>query len=304
MTYTIEKTCHKQILNRDGIKNLNLSFTEGLCAASPANPSQPRNRQWYLENVIAPLVTAGKIKDKEIIDTVTGKVLQYDDRKLRYSGAKINTEQGNLEIAIGITHYAAFKEDLKRTDEENYALQQKGLTDFQDSYAFLSRPPGVAGLVITREGTVIIGVRDGGDCSGIIDSVAGHMQYKENITHINPVRDILRELEEERGLSARTILRQPIFIGIYSHPARGDLDLTYILHVDTPEEYFTTGNWKNFVKEREHKTLLVLQSFQEVQSFLETRILKDTTGRQKKYNVMYSTLGALQSLREDDLIRK
>lgn len=304
MTYTTEQTCDKQVLNRPTVENLNISFIEGLCAANPSDPSQPRTCQWYAENIITSLVAAGKIKDKEIVNPSTGKVVQYDDRKLRYAGVRINAEQNNLEIALGITHYAAFKDDLKRTDEENYALQSRGLSEFQDPYAFLSRPPGVAGLVITREGTIIIGARDGGDCDGILDSVAGHMQYQDDIRKVDPLKDLFRELEEERGLPANAVAQKPTFTGIYSHPARRDLDLTYIIHTNTSENYFTTGKWKTLVKEREHKTLLTLRSFQDIQSFLKTGILTDSAGHKKKYTTMYSTLGALQSLRQEDLIRK
>ena len=289
LNYARELSREGIYLSRDVVAGLDFSFVEGKCAADSGTASlQMRERQVYIDTVLKQMVMRGEISD--------GSNSPFDDRKLRYDSAHFSG--GRLEVGFGATHYLAFRADLRRTLEEMETLKKRGRKDFDDDWAYFSRAPGVAALVISREGKVILGERQGGDEEGVLDSVAGHLTYKNRVQDVDIYADMLRELEEERGLGAGCIVGKPVFVGVYSEPQRGDLDFTYIVRVDVPIDYFTSGRWMERVREREHKNLVVLDSFQSVEiAVLEGGVVVDG----KKLSLMYSTYGALASLRKEDL---
>ena len=87
-------------------------------------------------------------------------------------------------------------------------------------------------------------------------------------------------------------------VGIYGIEARGDCDHVFIVDVKEPDSYFSSGDWKKNVKEREHKSLVRLSTIAEINELLETGKLPQ---EDRTVNVMYSTRGALMSLKPDEI---
>ena len=75
MQFITEKDINGTELNRRNVKGKGVYCSDGLCMANISNPQMPRDRKWYLENVINPCIKAGTISD--------GSKCSYDDRKPR-----------------------------------------------------------------------------------------------------------------------------------------------------------------------------------------------------------------------------
>lgn len=262
-------------------------FIQGLCAADPQNPTNPRDRQWYAENVIDRLLQQGEIDN--------GTRTPFDDRKLRIDG--ITRIGDRLEIAVGSSHYAAFREDQQRSDEDNRALQQKGLQDFNDRWAYFQRNPGVAGLVLSSTGSLYVGQRTNTDATGKLNAVAGHMTYKKSSSDGDIVADLHRKLQGEMGIESEEIVSLR-FVGAYGHPLKGDMDFAWIVKTSLPDDYFSAqGAWHERRKSKEHEDLIRLTTQDEVKLLLEEGRIQ---GRDKIFQLMYSTRGALENLNESD----
>lgn len=221
----------------------------------------------------------------------------FDDRKLRLDGIHINND--TLEIALGISHYFAFQEDQKRSDAESIALQQKGLQDYNDQWAYFQRNPGVAGLVLSSTGSVYLGQRVNQDATGKLNSVAGHMKYRENISQVNITRDLEEELTEEIGIEKEEIVSAR-FVGAYGHPVKGDMDFAWIVKTFLPDNYFSAqGVWQQRRRTKEHTELIKLATPQEVKMLLEEGRIQ---GKNNIFQLMYSTRGALENLTDRDFL--
>ncbi len=266
---------------------------EGLCAANPENRKQPRDRDWYLANVIAPMIERGEIDNK----TRT----PFDDRKLRYDSSEFFNAptygEDDLVVRFGITHFPAFQADINRSNEENLKLQERGLQDFGDKWAYFARAPGVAVLPINKGGTIFVGERANEEYGGFLNAVAGHLTYKDKVKQVDISGEALRELQEEFGIQPGEVSNLR-FVGLYSHPIKGDLDFTFLADVAKPEQYFVSGEWKKSVKEREHKDLVRLATMAEIHELLETG---KVSGADKTLQVMYSTRGALMSVYANEI---
>src|SRR3989344_4581691 len=261
--YQVEKTVSGVLLNRENVRvAYEPVFREGLCAADPANPTNPRNREWYNKNIIQPMIAAGEIDD--------GSKTPFDDRKLRYSGSTLDLTTPlslyeslqlslyeSLQISFGITHFKAFQADQNRNDEENLALQQRGLEEFGDDYAFFSRAPGIAVLPVIQ-GAVYVGERTNKEASCFLNAVAGHLRFRENPETVDLMEDLYKEMEEEFGIKPESIIGKPVFVGVYSNPIKGYLDFTFIAQTNVPGSYVDSGEWMARVKEREHKPIINL----------------------------------------------
>ncbi len=264
---------------------------EGLCAANQDNPTQPRDGAWYLEHVIAPLLRDEKIDD--------GTRTPYDDRKFRCDNLRLDGT--TLEMALGISHFQAFRADLRRSPEENKALQERGYQDYHDRWAYFQRNPGVAGLVLSREGRAYLGERvANADAPGRLNSVAGHVDYKENVREVNLQQNLRNELQEEMGIRESNLVDLR-FVGAYGHPLEGHFDFTWIVRTSLSNSYFAErGAWREQRTSKEHESLVALTSIAEVKSLLDSGIIRDENNEARKYQIMYSTRGALESLREED----
>lgn len=278
------------------IKLNGIKAEEGLCAANIENPTQPRDREWYVANVIAPMVERGEIDN--------GTKTPFDDRKLRYhkstylkkdtfiEGSFQDGYFSSLFSFFGITHYKAFLADVNRSDEDNLKLQERGKKELGERWAYFARAPGVAVLPINQDGTIFIGERTNTEYGGFLNAVAGHLTYKDDVKQVDIPTEALRELKEEFGIESGEVSNLR-FVGLYSHPAKGDLDFTFLADVAKPEQYFASGEWKKSVKEREHKDLVSLATMAEIQELLGTG---KVPGADKTLQVMYSTRGALMSV--------
>ncbi len=287
--YFIEKTKEGIELNRSNLRDTNLTFREGLCAANIENVTQPLDSEWYKRNILVPMINCGILND--------GSNGNHDDRKIRYDGCSMKEDV--LEVALGTTHYLAFKADFNRNDNLNRILQNKGLHIFSNLYAFFSRPVGVAGLLFSKEGSLIIGKRKGGEDENILCSIAGHTEYNEDPAKLDLAEEIKRELKEETGLEARAMIKRPEFIGVYVRSTIGDPDFAYILQTDVPEKYFSGGQWKEQAKDVEHKDFIKIPSFAEVRLLLETGKIK---GYREQFKLHYSLQGMMESLTERDFV--
>ena len=272
-----------------------LTPTEGRCAANPDNANQPRNREWYLANVIAPMV--------ELEEIDNGTKTKFDDRKLRYDGSILSlaatslSNMNHLSPSFGVTHYKAFLADVNRSDEENRKLQERGIQEFGERWAYFARAPGVAVLPINQDGTIFIGERANKKYSGFLNAVAGHLTYKDELSQVDMRSEAYRELKEEFGVQQEEVSNLR-FVGLYSHQAKGDLDFTFLADVAKPEEYFASGEWKSSVKERKHKDLVRLATMDEIQELLYTG---KVPGSDRTLQVMYSTRGALMSVDSNEI---
>lgn len=287
------KTIELQRMSRNVPDRTGIYAKEGLCAANLDNKDQPRDREWCLANVIAPMIERGEIDNK----TKT----PFDDRKLRYDGSQLfyapNNCEGDLVVKFGVTHFPAFQADLNRSDEDNLKLQERGVQDFRDKWAYFSRAPGVAVLPINKDRTIFIGERANKEYGGFLNAVAGHLTYKDDVKQVDVPGEALRELQEEFGIQLGEVSNLR-FVGLYSHPIKGDLDFTFLADVAKPEQYFASGEWKESVKEREHKDLVRLATMGEIHELLETG---KVPGSDRTLQVMYSTRGALRSVYANEI---
>lgn len=266
------------------IKRFN--FVEGLCAADPKTPLKPRETRWYLDTVITPLLQQGKIDD--------GTKTLFDDRKFRLH--TIGLQDDTLEIALGVSYFSAYLEDQERSDEENLFLQEKGLRDFHDKWAYFQRNPGVAGLVLSSTGSAYIGKRANLEGLGKLNSVAGHMDYKENMYEVDVRANLQNEMTEEMGITSDEVISAK-FVGAYGHPIKGAMDFAWIVRTSLPDTYFSPqGAWKERRKIEEHQDLIKLATPAEIKMLLwEGRL----PGKNEMFQIKYSTRGALENLIED-----
>lgn len=285
--YKLETTHHGIALDRDRVENATVMFWSGKCAAYKNDRRHPRDLGHYIQNVLTPMIEKGEIDD--------GRRTLYDDRKMRFDKAEFSPFN-ILNISLGATNFKAAKEDMERSDKGNENLQKRGYRIFGDNYAFFARPVGVAVLPINDDGTVFVGERINKEYPGYLNAAAGYVNFRKDVQDLDIKAEALRELREEFGIVPEDV-NSLHFAGIYSHPLKGDLDFSFIAKVRKPEHYFSSGEWMDHVQEREHKPLVRLASTKEVEELLQAGRVPD--GR--TFSVMYSTRGALNSLKKGEL---
>lgn len=297
----------KRGVNLSGKKTDNIRgivFTEGTCAAFPQVnefqvPAQtPLSRKLY-EKVLEELVRRGEISTEEVRDS-SGKIKKYDDRKLRVSNLDllhpISDSVSLLEVQLGTSHFKAFREDQNRSPEECVALQQRGMTDLGDRWAYFQRNPGVAGLVLSESGTPYLGARTNEEAKGKLNSVAGHLRYRETLSEVNLMIDLFQELQDEIGVLPADVDTVK-FVGAFGNPLRGDFDFTYLVHTQLPDSYFQQeGAWKERRRTKEHDVLIGLPNNHGVRLLLnEGKIQQYPIEGLRPAQIMYSTRGALMA---------
>lgn len=300
---TMGRTDYAPILTVEGIplagdaarRIVGFSFVEGECAAEGDNLSQSRSRKFYYNNVIQPLLAQGELDD--------GTRTPYDDRKLRCDRTQLvplslgSSDLSVLEVALGISHFKAFRQDQQRTEDECKTLHEKGNVNFCDQWAYFQRNPGIAGLVLSKSGRPYVGKRTNREMQGSLNATAGHLEYRENVGDVNLLIDLFREMREEFGVLPEDVLSTN-FVGAFGNPLKGDFDFTYVVKTKLPEEYFAKGGlWETRRAKREHEELVRLATSGEVRQLLAEGTLP---GRETKFEVMYSTRGALLNLRDED----
>ena len=292
--YSIEKSKEGILLVRTNVEHLKLRSIEGLCTADQKNPNSLRDIKTYQEQVLNPGISSGAIND--------GTSSPFDDRKMRYHSSSIYNE--TLEIAFGFSHYAEYKVPFTRNTAENEFLRNKGKREFNDQYAYFARAPGVAALVLSSEGHPILGERtvameegQSDQYQGLLHAVGGHLDFRQDPRSVKIEEDVLRELGEF-GISHKSV-KSMIFVGLYANPKifDSDLDFTYIVSTDLPSTYFTLGRWEENAtkkKEKEHKNLVALQTFEAVENLLHGGKLPSNN---KCWDIIFSTRAALCSLK-------
>ncbi|MFM7439180.1 MAG: hypothetical protein ACKO2V_11350, partial [Snowella sp.] len=115
--------------------------------------------QDYLRQVINSQIERGEITDGRNLG-------DYDDRKLRWSGAGVTGnwfyENQVLTLEIGPTTYPRYAQDLYRSKIDALKLMLRGLQNYQDPYAYFAKAIAVTIVPISVEGYVYIGERSGG----------------------------------------------------------------------------------------------------------------------------------------------
>lgn len=301
--YTTEKAIDSTLsdrketdISRDNCKGIvGIIVKGGLCRANKDDPYQPRDIEWYDDNVLNKMIRDGKISDG-----TTGK---FDDRKMRYSGAEFALSPkidhvSQLFIYLGHSHFLDYIEKKKRTKEESERLVQMGNEYFKDLYAFFGRNPGVTGIIKTSDKRFVVGERQVGEkdkYEGLLQGVAGHLTYKDNPEDINLKEEMLRETLEEVGIQSKISGLE--FLGLFSDPsvAGDDLDFCYLVNSEVHSDFFKSGKWKENVKDAEHKELLLIDSYKNLDNLIRTGNLDG-----KNWDIVFSTRGALSTIEPED----
>jgi len=278
--YILDKSVEGEELQGKILSKLNVSFKEGLCSANKEDPTRSRNYHWNLKNIIQPMIDRNEIND--------GKRSKYDDRKFRIDRFEINSK--TLRVYLGLTNFYHYLEDQEMDDSMKKKYISLGEKLFDDGSAFFSRCPGVAGLIISKEGSIILGKRLNKEYQGYFNSVAGHIDYCEKLEELNLEESLKNELGEF-GLTNKDIINKRL-IGVFQFPNTSS-DFTYIIKTKAPEEYFLSNNWKENATENEHEELIKLSSIEEINLLLND----------ERISLMASTRGALENLNEKDLLK-
>ena len=239
----------------------------------------------YLETVINPQIRSGVITD----GTHLG---DYDDRKLRWSGAGVagfwSCNQDIFTLEVGPTSYPRYRLDLARSPLEVLKLMELGLETYQDPYAYFARGIGVAVVPLTTDGTVYIGERSAQvDCTGVLNFVAGWASFDPNIEKINFYEDAQRELSEEVGIAMTLDESNTKFIGISGNPVTGEVDLVFVVQTAISDRYFQSGKWE------EHARLVRISNKSEAETLLEQGLLP---GEPEPRSLMFSSRLGLEYL--------
>ncbi|MDP3640689.1 MAG: NUDIX domain-containing protein [Nanoarchaeota archaeon] len=281
---------HQSILDRREVAGKHLYLHKGLCQANFQDPQQPRDYAWYNRFVIKPLIESGHISD--------GTRGPFDDRKLRYHLLSTDDLHNEVTLYLGITHFRAYQADLARDELQVQVLKQAGENQFSNEYAFFSRPLAVTVLPITREGTAFIGERGNKERGGLWNAVAGYVRFRHP-GEVDLKEDLLRELQEEFGIDPGDLVGEPQLVGLSCSLSTGEAEPSYIVQTKVPEEYFTSGRWKERVSEREHKRLERIATLEDRDELLMESL--PSTG--ERVELMHATEHVLRSLKEADLSR-
>lgn len=312
-------------LTAEQIKGRDVVFTTGSGQANIHDPNQPRGFDAVLTKLFPSLKTAGMMYYSE------GS--KFDDRKYRLnqpylnlviSGKETNvpipmsegmrslidtvtgpdsTEQ-KIVVPMGLTYFGASAADIQRSDEVNQTLKTMGREMHDDSWAFFSRAIGAAFVPVTKDGSVFLGKRTNTNLyPGYLNAAAGGVDYAgpPSLEHFQA--QAVKELKEEYGQRLE-LIEAPRFVGIASHPLKGDADAVWVGRIDAPAEYFISGRWREERKDAEHVPELVqLATMFDINKLLQEGCVeqKDFTVVTKRFlGIMYSTRLGLESLTGDD----
>jgi hypothetical protein len=237
--------------------------------------------QAYLEKVIKPQIASGAITD----GTRPG---DYDDRKLRWSGAGVIGNwwrDGNiLTLEVGPTNYQRYRQDCCRPKIEALRLMLRGLQFYGDPFAYFARTLAVTVIPITAEGSVYLGERAAHvDSPGLLNFVAGLATFNEEIDRINFYQYCQQELEEEVSILMELKPINTKLIGIAGNPFTSETDLVFVLPTHVKDSHFAGKNWS------EHLRLVRIGNKKEAEDLLDRGILPGET--EKKALSYASRLG-------------
>lgn len=292
--YTVEKTVDGIALSRHNVEDVRIRCLEGLCAVQCDEVDAFRDIIWYENNVLNPGIANGNIKD--------GSNSPFDDRKMRFHSARFVGDTLNVEL--GYSHFGEFKAQFKLSPDKIAELLEKGKRIFNDEHAYLGGAPGASGVIITADGAAIVGERkvaqEDTTYAGDLQGFAGHLGFIRNPRLVDIEGNALREAEEEMGVRGSDV-KDLKFVGLYSNPVvgGGDLDFTFLLETTREADYFTSGAFRRFGKEREHAKIISLPTYDDVRSVLSNGVVPD--GR--KMNIVFSTRAALDNIRYREMTK-
>ncbi|HLC51661.1 MAG TPA: hypothetical protein VJI98_00270 [Candidatus Nanoarchaeia archaeon] len=229
--------------------------------------------------------------------TSDGSTGNYDDRK--HSLREVRAVGDDLIVVrLSMTYYQAHDADIRRSDEENIALQKEGEQIYGDRWAYHARNIGVAVTPVTLDGHVFVGERINTRLyQGWLNAAAGNKTWSEQSGSLLKqfLKDALNEeLRREYGQSIEAV-GEPEFVGIASHPLKGDADATWVVRINKRDSFFESGEWLKDRKDKEHDAKLVKITKPEERDQLVNNFFAQ--GRQFP-GVMYSTDLGLRALTE------
>ena len=248
---------------------------------------QPLNTQFqaYLETVINPQIQSGLLSDR----TTSGS---YDERKVRWSGAGVagfwERSQDTFILEVGPTSYPQCRLDITRSPVESLKLMLRGLTNYQDPYAYFARGIGVAVIPLTTDGNVYIGRRlNASDYTGVLNFVGGWATFAATSQDINFYRDAQQELWEEMKIAMTLNAANTRFVGISGHPITGEVDLLFVVQTEISDRHFEFGHWE------EHSSLVRISNKTEAENLLKYGLLLE---EKEPCNLMFSSRLGLEYL--------
>ncbi|MBD2152323.1 hypothetical protein H6F44_19700 [Pseudanabaena sp. FACHB-1277] len=251
---------------------------------------EPLNTQFqaYLETVINPQIQSGLLSDR----TTSGS---YDDRKVRWSGAGVagfwERSQDTFTLEVAPTSYPQCRLDITRSSLESLKLMLRGLTNYQDPYAYFARGIGVAVIPLTTDGNVYIGRRlNASDYTGVLNFVGGWATFSAISQNINFYQDAQQELWEEMKISMTLNETNTRFIGISGHPITGEVDLVFVVETEIGDRHFESGQSGNW---EEHSSLVRISNKTEAEKLLEHGLLPK---EKESCNLMFSSRLGLEYL--------
>lgn len=252
----------------------NITAIRAVVGDAPQSLTQeatPTNFYSYLHQVIQPQISKGEISDGS-------KLGDYDDRKLRWSGAGVTgywvCENQVLSLEIGPTTYPRYSQDLHRSKTDALKLILRGLQNYGDPYAYFSKAIGVTVIPISQSGYIYIGGRSRNvDSPGLLNFVAGLASFQENLEKVNFYADIQQELQEEIGIYLDLNPANTQFVGIAGNPFTSETDLVFVTQTHVPETHFETFPLV------EHSQLIGLSNKAEVNKLLQEGLLPGENGK-------------------------
>ena len=252
---------------------------------------EPLNTQFqaYLETVIKPQIQSGLLSDR----TESGS---YDDRKVRWSGAGVagfwERSQDTFILEVSPTSYPQCRLDITRSSLESLKLMLRGLTNYQDPYAYFARGIGVAVIPLTMDGNVYIGRRlNASDYTGVLNFVGGWATFSAISQNINFYQDAQQELWEEMKIAMTLNETNTRFVGISGHPITGEVDLVFVVQTEISDRHFESGHQSGHWEE--HSSLVRISNKTEAENLLEHGLLPE---EKEPCNLMFSSRLGLEYL--------
>ena len=253
--------------------------------------NEPLNTQFqaYLETVINPQIQSGLLSDH----TESGS---YDDRKVRWSGAGVagfwECSQDTFILEVGPTSYPQCRLDITRSSLDSLKLMLRGLTNYQDPYAYFARGIGVSVIPLTTDGNVYIGSRlNASDYTGVLNFVGGWATFSAISQNINFYQDAQQELWEEMKIAMTLNETNTRFVGISGHPITGEVDLVFVVQTEIGDRHFESGHQSGNLEE--HSSLVRISNKTEAENLLEHGLLPE---EKEPCDLMFSSRLGLEYL--------
>jgi len=202
-----------------------------------------------------------------------------DDTKPAFESAAL--QEDGLHVNVGLTNFPYFEQDLLRDPALNLALQEKGLKEHNDRWAYLQQAVGAMGLVVTNEGSVVVRQRKSRFYDGFLNGPAGFLIFDDETAVLDPgtlsvPKNVLRLVRTELGVESHNVVSMSQ-AGIYGHPVTGEFDIALIVGTELPDAYF---------EKRPNDERVTLLKKDDLEAIADGKKMEDR-------NFMYSTWGAM-----------